>query len=97
MSVSKLTIRLTSLFLVINCSKFEDHNTGQMIERFPFEIFMIAGADLGNYGWGGRIGVNKGKALDRGTKCRVGGGYGRGVSPLPIWKKIEIRHCLDVF
>ena len=47
-----------------------------------------AGADLGNYGWGGRVCVNKGEALDRGTKCRAGGGYGRGVSPLPIWKKI---------
>ena len=38
---------------------------------------------------GGRVGVNKGEALDRGTKCRAGGGY--------IWKKIEIRDCLDVF
>ena len=57
----------------------------------------VSGADLGNYGWGGRVGVNKGKAIDRGTKCRAGGGYGRGVSPLPIWKKIEIRDCLDVF
>ena len=55
------------------------------------------GADPGNYGWGGRVCVNKGKALDRGTKCRAGGGYGRGVSPLPIWKKIKIRDCLDVF
>ena len=56
-----------------------------------------AGADLGNSGWGGRVCVNKGEALDRGTKCRAGGGYGRGVSPLPIWKKIKIRDCLDVF
>ena len=56
-----------------------------------------SGADLGNSGWGGRVCVNKGKALDRGTKCRAGGGYGRGVSPLPIWKKIKIRDCLDVF
>ena len=47
---------------------------------------------------GGRVCVNKGKALDRGTKCRAGGGYGRGGgSPLPIFKKIEIRDCLDVF
>ena len=57
----------------------------------------VSGADLGNSGWGGRVCVNKGKALDRGTKCRAGGGYGRGVSPLPIWKKIKIRDCLDVF
>ena len=60
----------------------------------------LAGADLGNDGWGGRVCVNKGKALDRGTKCRAGGGYGRGgggVPPLPIWKKIKIRDCLDVF
>ena len=56
-----------------------------------------SGADLGNYGWGGRVCVNKGKALDRGTKCRAGGGHGRGVSPLPIWKKIKIRDCLDAF
>ena len=54
----------------------------------------MAGADLGNYGWGGRVCVNKGKALDRGTKCRAGGGYGRGASPLRIWKKIKIRDCL---
>ena len=60
-------------------------------------IVTNAGADPGNYGWGGRVCVNKGEALDRGTKCRAGGGYGRGVSPLPIWKKIEIRDCLDVF
>ena len=35
---------------------------------------------------GGRVCVNKGEALDRGTKCRAGGWYGRGggVSPLPI-------------
>ena len=57
----------------------------------------MAGADLGNYGWGGLVCVNKGEALDGGTKCRAGGGYGRGVSPLPILKKIEIRDCLDVF
>ena len=64
----------------------------------PFNQYInVAGADLGNYGWGGRVCVNKGKALDRGTKCRAGGGYGRGVSPLPIWKKIKIRDCLDVF
>ena len=60
-------------------------------------VGMFPGADPGNYGWGGRVCVNKGEALDRGTKCRAGGGYGRGVSPLPIWKKIEIRDCLDVF
>ena len=33
---------------------------------------------------GGRVCVSKGKALDRGTKYRAGGGYGRGVSPLPM-------------
>ena len=60
-------------------------------------VCVCAGADLGNSGWGGRVCVNKGEALDRGTKCRAGGGYGRGVSPLPIWKKIKIRDCLDVF
>ena len=57
----------------------------------------IPGADLGNSGWGGRVCVNKGEALDRGTKCRAGGGYGRGVSPLRIWKKIKIRDGFDVF
>ena len=46
---------------------------------------------------GGRVCVNKGETLGRGTKCRAGGGYGRGVSPLPIWKKIKIKDCLDVF
>ena len=48
-------------------------------------------------GGGGRDCVNKGTALDRGTKFRAGGGYGRGVSPLPMVKKIEVRDCLDVF
>ena len=41
---------------------------------------------------GGRVCINKGKALDRGTKCRAGGGYGK-----KIWKKIKMRDCLDVF
>ena len=48
-------------------------------------------------GGGGRVCVSKGEALDRGTKCRAGGGYGRWVSPLPMLTKIEIRDCLDVF
>ena len=39
------------------------------------------GADPGNYGWGGRVCVIKGAALDRGTKCPAEGGYGRGVTP----------------
>ena len=26
-----------------------------------------------------------------------GGGSGRGVSPLPIGKKMEIRKCLEIF
>ena len=46
---------------------------------------------------GGRVCVSKGEALDRGTKCRAGGGYGRVVSSLPMLKKIEIRDYLDVF
>ena len=45
----------------------------------------------------GRVCVNKGEALELGTKFRAGGGYGNGVFPLPMWKKIEIRDCLDVF
>ena len=39
---------------------------------------MSAGADPGNDGWGGRVCVSKDEALDRGTKCRAGGGFGRG-------------------
>ena len=46
---------------------------------------------------GGRVCINKGEALDRGTKCRAGGEYGRGVPTLRMLKKIEIRDCLDVF
>ena len=44
---------------------------------------------------GGRVCVNKGEALDQGTKCRAGVGYGRGgggggggVPTLPMLKKI---------
>ena len=49
-------------------------------------------------GGGGRVCVSKGEALDRGTKCRAGGGgMGGGVSPLRMLTKIEIRDCLDVF
>ena len=43
----------------------------------PLDLEM-QGRDPGNYGWGGRVCVNKGEALDRGMKCRAGGGYGRG-------------------
>ena len=46
---------------------------------------------------GGSSLCKQGKALDWGTKGRAGGGYGRGVSPLPMLKKIAIRDCLDVF
>ena len=46
---------------------------------------------------GGSSLCKQGRIFDRGTRCRVGGGYGKGVSPLPVWKKIEIRDCLDVF
>ena len=41
-------------------------------------LMYYSGADPGYYGWGGRVCVSKGEALDRGTKCRAGGGYGRG-------------------
>ena len=40
-----------------------------------------AGADLGHYGWRCRVWVNKGEALERGTKFRAGGEYGRGCPP----------------
>ena len=39
------------------------------------------GADIGNDGWGGRVCVNNGKAIDRGTKCRAGVGMEGGVPP----------------
>ena len=45
----------------------------------------------------GRVWVSKGEALEGGTKFRAGGMYGRGVSPLPMWKKMENRDYLDVF
>ena len=35
-------------------------------------------------GGGSSFCVIKGEALERGTKSRVVGGYGRGVSPLPM-------------
>ena len=34
-------------------------------------------------GGGGRVCVSKGEALDRGTKFRAWGGYGRGGLPPP--------------
>ena len=50
-------------------------------------IFINAGADLGNDGWGGRVCISKGEALDRGTKCRVGVGMGWGCPPSLCWRK----------
>ena len=47
---------------------------------FKFNV-QQSGTDLGNCEGGGRVCVSKGEALDRGTKFRAGGGYGRGVSP----------------
>ena len=59
--------------------------SSQVVKTVHLDIHMgtfpyTPGADLGNcVGGGGRVRVNKGKALDRGTKFRAGGGYGRGV------------------
>ena len=55
-------------------------------------ININAGADLGNYGWGGgRVCVSKGAAIDRETKCRAGGGYGKGVSPSLCGRKLKLE------
>ena len=41
--------------------------------------------------------LTRAKPLIEGRSAERGVGMGGGVSPLPIWKKIEIRDCLDVF
>ena len=47
------------------------------------DIDAYAVADPGFGGRGGVIVINKGGALERGTKCRAGGGSGRGGVPPP--------------
>ena len=65
--------------------------------RLDIRHHVVTVADPGFGGRGAWIVPNKGEALVRGTKWRAGGGSGRGVSPLPLWKKMEIRKCLEDF
>ena len=67
-----------------------------MVELDSGEIYRRnrahSGADLGNCGWGGGlVCVSKGEALDRGTKFRAGGGYGRGVPPSECRRKLKLE------
>ena len=57
----------------------------------------VADSGFGGRGGGRELSQTRAKPLFEARSGERGVGQGGGVSPLPLWKKMEIRKCLEDF